>query len=80
MKEGMTKIFLIASILAVISLGPQMQPAFADYQEDLNFAAGLEETLGHFWAMEQNLNEANYDLALVHATHPVAETVRPDQA
>ena len=77
----MTKIFLIASILAVISLGPHMQPAFADYQEDLNFAAGLEETLGHFWAMEQNLNEANYDLALVHATHPVAELydlIKPD--
>lgn len=81
MKDDMTKIFLIASILAVISLGPQMQPAFADYQEDLNFAAGLEETLGHFWAMEQNLNEANYDLALVHATHPVAELydlIKPD--
>ena len=69
----MTKVFLIASLLAVISLGSQTQPAFADYQEDLNFAAELEETLGHFWAIELNLDERNADLAIVHATHPIAE-------
>ena len=69
----MTKVFLIASLLAVVSLGQQIQPAFADYQEDLNFAAELEETLGHFWAIELNLDERNAVLAIVHATHPIAE-------
>ena len=39
----------------------------------LDFAAGLEETLGHFWAIELNLNESNAQLAAVHATHPIAE-------
>ncbi len=41
--------------------------------ERLDFAAGLEETLGHFWAIELNLNESNAQLAAVHATHPIAE-------
>ena len=45
----------------------------AAYGERLDFAAGLEETLGHFWALEQNLDDLNADLALVHATHPIAE-------
>ena len=50
------------------------QNVFADSdQEKLEFAQSLEETLGHFWAIEQNLNEQNADLALVHATHPIAE-------
>ena len=43
------------------------------YAEKLEFGAGLEETLGHFWAIEQNLDDNNAVLALVHATHPVAE-------
>ena len=42
-------------------------------QERLEFAAGLEETLGHFWALELNLDEGNAELAVIHATHPVAE-------
>ena len=41
--------------------------------EKLDFGAGLEETRGHFWAIEQNLDENNAKLALVHATHPIAE-------
>ena len=43
------------------------------YQERLDLAAGLEEALGHFWALELNLDEGNAELAVVHATHPVAE-------
>lgn len=47
---------------------------FAESDQDkLSFASSLEETLGHFWALEQNLDEKNAELALVHATHPVAE-------
>jgi len=42
-------------------------------ESKLDFAAGLEETLGHFWALEQNLDEGNAELALTHATHPIAE-------
>ena len=42
-------------------------------EEKLEFAGTLEETLGHFWALEQNLDENNSDLALVHATHPISE-------
>ena len=42
-------------------------------EEKLEFAGTLEETLGHFWALEQNLDENNSELALVHATHPISE-------
>ena len=41
--------------------------------EKLEFGAGLEEALGHFWALEQNLDDNNAELALIHATHPIAE-------
>ncbi len=49
--------------------------AFADSErnEKLEFAGTLEETLGHFWALEMNLDENNAELALVHATHPISE-------
>ena len=43
------------------------------YQERLDLAAGLEEALGHFRALELNLDENNAELAVVHATHPIAE-------
>ena len=44
-----------------------------DLREKLDFAAGLEEAIGHFHAIELNLNERNGVLAAVHATHPIAE-------
>ena len=54
-----TRISLLTiSIIAIISF----PPAFADYREKLDFAAGLEETLGHFWALELNLDEGNAEL------------------
>jgi len=43
------------------------------YEEKLEFAKALEETLGHFWAIEKNIDENNDELTLVHATHPIAE-------
>jgi len=56
--------------------------AFAESEnEKLSFASSLEETLGHFWAIEQNLDDGNAKLALVHATHPIAElysSMKPD--
>ncbi len=67
-------------LITIVSSG---SVAFADtdYDEKLAFAGSLEETLGHFWAIEQNLDDNNAELALVHATHPIAElyaTMKPD--
>ena len=61
-------------LLSVLVLGT-IPFAFADSDRDakLEFAGTLEETLGHFWALELNLDENNAELALVHATHPIAE-------
>ena len=56
----------------IIALSSQMAFAETD-QEKIEFASSLEETLGHFWALEQNLDEGNAELALIHATHPIAE-------
>lgn len=71
------------AILALIAVASSTSFAFADtsYDEKLAFAGSLEETLGHFWAIEQNLDDNNAELALVHATHPIAElyvTMKPD--
>ena len=45
----------------------------ASMSEKLEFGAALEVTLGHFRALEQNLDAGNGNLAKTHATHPVAE-------
>jgi hypothetical protein len=68
----MNKIAL--GILSIIVLGSSPL-AFADSDTDakLEFAGTLEETLGHFWALEMNLDENNSELALIHATHPISE-------
>ena len=66
----MNKIAL--GILSIIVLGSSPL-AFADIDEKLEFAGTLEETLGHFWALEMNLDESNSELALIHATHPISE-------
>ena len=59
----------ILLIFAIVSL----PMAFADSEEKLEFGSELQETLGHFWALELNLDENNTELALVHAAHPIAE-------
>ncbi len=64
------KILFTVSILTILSATPL---AFADSDETVAFAGSLEETLGHFWAIELNLDERNAELAIVHATHPIAE-------
>jgi len=68
-KVTMTSI-LITSVLLSVTF---TQVVFADSQDKSNFASALEETLGHFWALEQNLDDNNAELALIHATHPIAE-------
>lgn len=65
-----SKILFTVSLLTILSTS---QFAFAASDETLEFATSLEETLGHFWAIELNLDEDNAELALVHATHPIAE-------
>lgn len=62
----------ITSIILTLSFS-SMSYAESHYGEKLEFAETLEEVLGHFWALEQNLDEGNAELALVHATHPIAE-------
>ena len=70
-KPSMNNILILFAISVVmVSLLPG---AFADKNADLEFAGALEETLGHFWAIELNLDERNAQLAAVHATHPIAE-------
>lgn len=66
---------IIASIFILILSTTSTQFVFADdtNESKLEFASSLEETLGHFWAIEQNLDDKNAELALVHATHPIAE-------
>ena len=66
----MQKTILVAlSALMFVSL----PTVFADSEEKIEFGSELQETLGHFWALELNLDENNSELALVHATHPIAE-------
>ncbi len=66
-----TKLTIIISVIFSIAIIPASYAETDD--EKLSFAGSLEETLGHFWAIEQNLDDSNAELALVHATHPIAE-------
>lgn len=64
-------ITLLTTSIFVIG-GTQIVSAYS-LQDKIEFASALEETLGHFWAIEQNLDDSNAELALIHATHPIAE-------
>lgn len=63
----------LVGIILLTALTSQFVLAESTYDENLSFAGSLEETLGHFWAIEQNLDDNNAELALVHATHPISE-------
>jgi len=71
MKQSTTSIIMTLALIAILPF--QLSFAESAYDEKLSFAGSLEETLGHFWAIEQNLDDNNAELALVHATHPIAE-------
>ena len=74
-------ISIAVAITLITVLTSQSVLAESDYEDKLSFAGSLEETLGHFWAIEKNLDDKNADLALVHATHPIAElylSMKPD--
>ena len=64
----------IFAILSLIFVFTSPQIVFADsFTDKVDFAGSLEETLGHFWALEQNLNDENTELAMIHAAHPISE-------
>ncbi|GKS66999.1 hypothetical protein YTPLAS73_05460 [Nitrosarchaeum sp.] len=71
MKKSTTSIIVAIALITILPY----QQSFADsaYDKKLAFASSLEETLGHFWALEQNLDDNNAELALIHATHPISE-------
>jgi predicted secreted protein with PEFG-CTERM motif len=64
---------IVIGLTLITILTSQFALADSAYDEKLTFAGSLEETLGHFWAIEKNLDDNNAELALVHATHPIAE-------
>lgn len=70
MNKKISKLFGLTFILA---LSLYAIPTFAEEDEKLVFAGYLEEMLGHFHAIENNLDENNRQLATTHALHPVAE-------
>jgi hypothetical protein len=61
----------VATVLAVLFAVTPL--AFAEENEKLDFTSALEETLGHLRALELNLDDNNAELAIAHATHPIAE-------
>lgn len=63
-----TKVSVILAVLFAVT-----PLAFAEENEKLDFASALEETLGHFHALELNLDDNNAELAIAHAMHPIAE-------
>ena len=70
MKKYTTSIIVAITLITILP----SQLSFAEFEDEkLSFAGSLEETLGHFWAIEQNLDDGNTELALVHATHPISE-------
>ncbi|CDI05663.1 exported hypothetical protein [Candidatus Nitrosotenuis uzonensis] len=70
----MVRVLAISGLVVLLTALSIMQHVDADEDDaKLEFAGYIEETLGHFWALEKNLNEKNAELALVHATHPIAE-------
>ena len=71
----MTKVTALTLLITSVLLTSTFSQVVSaeSYQDKADFASSLEETLGHFWALEQNLDERNAELAIIHATHPIAE-------
>ena len=63
----------VIAALAAILFAVGFSNVYADESEKESFASALEETLGHLHALELNLDDENSELAMVHATHPIAE-------
>src|SRR3990172_4206998 len=67
------KILGIFALTFILALSLNAIPVFAEEDETVEFAGYLEEMLGHFHAIENNLDENNRQLATTHALHPIAE-------
>ena len=67
------KILGMFALTFILSLSFYTIPVFAEEDEKISFAGYLEEMLGHFHAIENNLDENNKPLASTHALHPIAE-------
>ena len=70
-----TTVIAVFAIVAFVTAAPLSAhgESGASPSEKLDFGAALEETLGHFKALEDNLDAGDGLLAATHATHPVAE-------
>ncbi|MGI0010869.1 MAG: PEFG-CTERM sorting domain-containing protein [Nitrosopumilaceae archaeon] len=69
----MIKITGLFGLTFILALSLHAIPAFAEEDEKVAFAGYLEEILGHLYALENNLDEGNTELAIAHATHPIVE-------
>ncbi|MGQ0795944.1 MAG: PEFG-CTERM sorting domain-containing protein [Nitrosopumilaceae archaeon] len=69
----MNKKLGLLGLTVIITLSVFTIPAFAAEDEKVVFAGYIEEMLGHFHAIENNLDEDNRQLASIHAMHPIAE-------
>lgn len=67
-----TKTMGFFGLTLIMLLSLYVLPVFAE-EDEIEFAGYLEEILGHLYALENNLDEGNIQLAIAHATHPVAE-------
>ncbi len=67
------KILRLSGLIFILGLSSYTIPIFAEEDEKVAFAGYLEEMLGHFYAIENNLDENNKQLATTHALHPIAE-------
>ena len=75
MIKNTTIVMLLTAVcvLAIPSTTVHAVPSGYSLSEQLDFGAALEEALGHFRALELNIDEQNAMLARTHATHPIAE-------
>lgn len=63
---------MVAVFAATVPASAHAEPD-ADLSEKVQFGVALEEILGHFMALEDNLDDNNAGLAMAHAMHPIAE-------
>ena len=63
----------LITVLFIASFNPASADRHIPFDDQVAFGASIEEAIGHFRALELNLDDGNAGLAAVHATHPIAE-------
>ena len=66
-------IVILMTVMFVVTQPLSAHGASYTLTEKVEFGSALEETLGHFKALEDNLDAGDGVNAAVHATHPIAE-------